>query len=154
MKKKDIRVRSRGQTRWIESTDVEGAAEGKKPRQAVISRIEPQEPVQASQTTLTSQQMQTSHTDRTNAHIRRMRPLTVVAGLAVAFGFVAFEVVPLFSLAFVATLLIACLACLIVGEVVYQVFSPDGVGIFAEYLRHRRLMSELKYIYEYKKVEE
>lgn len=153
-----IQVSRRGKTLWLEAAPAIGAekaTERREQRSDVITRMEPPvEPVRAARAAVTQQEMRTSHADRTDAYVRRMRPLAGIGGLAVAFGAAAFEMIPFFSMAFVAVLLLACLICLVAGEIAYQVFGPDGSGILVEYWRHRRLMREQDYIYGEKRVAE
>lgn len=120
-------------------------------RQATITRIEPPaqrlEPIHGYVPPQQTQQLRTSHKDKTDAYMRRMRPLTILFGGSLSFAFVALDVVPFWSLGFASLLLICSLACLLGGEIVYQLFSPDGIGLASEWWRHRRLSNEQNRIY-------
>lgn len=123
------------------------AIEPAKRQDVIYGYMEPDLPAQHSHQPPTGQMLKTSHKDRTDAYVRRVRPITIIGGMGIAFAAVVFDVVPLWSLGFVAIVLMSCLACLMIGEIIYQLFSPDGIGIFSEYLRHRRLNKQLDYIY-------
>jgi len=93
------------------------------------------------------QKLVTSHQDRTAAYVRRMRPLTLLGGAAVAFALVTQGQIPLLSLAFVSVTLITSFIFLIIGEIIYQLVSPDGTNLFIAWLHHRRLLNEQKFIF-------
>ena len=76
-----------------------------------------------------------------------MRPLTLLGGAAVAFALVTQGQIPLLSLAFVSVTLITSFIFLIIGEIIYQLVSPDGTNLFIAWLHHRRLLNEQKFIF-------
>ena len=93
------------------------------------------------------QKLVTNHEDRTKAYVRRMRPLTVIGGAAVAFALVTQGRIPFWSLAFVAVVLGTSLTFLIIGEIIYQLVSPDGTNLYVAWLHHRRLINEQRYLF-------